>query len=79
MIYITVEIWPNGNETEKRTFGRMVIANQGSGTILRGDYAFVIAGKQKILKGGVGSVKNFPRKSKNVWHLLHRVLEEYIA
>ena len=79
MIYVTVEIWPNGRESEKRQLGRMVIANQGSGTMLRGDYAFVIEGKQRILKGGVGSVKNFPRKSKNVWHLLHKVLEEYMA
>jgi len=75
MIRVTVELVPHGDEKCARILCRGVIANDGSGTLLRGNYRFSLSQQGRpTVPSREGEVKDFPRLSKNVWHLLHRVL-----
>lgn len=77
MIRIKIElIHPLFGELMSKEIARAEIVNEGtSGTQRRGDYRFVLWGKRKTA-WRTGRIKDFPRKSSNVWLLLFKVLEE---
>lgn len=75
MIYVRVELWPRGDRSRARVLGEAEIANDGRGTVARGDYVV------RLLKWGVGRrtwrtgrVEGFARKSLGPWDLLFRSL-----
>jgi len=71
MIKITVELYPHGYSENIVKLGEIKIANDGTGTINKGNYKFNIdTGKKKNWK--TGEVKDFPRTSKNVFYLIKR-------
>ncbi len=75
MIVVTVELWPGGSNVGRKTLGRCIIANDGTGEDYRGNYTFTLSGK----RGGTlrdGEVKAFPRRRKDVWSLLMLCLKE---
>jgi hypothetical protein len=75
MIVIKIELWPLGFESHKKEIGRMLIDNQG-GTDARGDYRVRVLrkGTDRVLREG--EVKNYPRKSYNIWRLVCRALKD---
>lgn len=58
MIVVKIELWPRGLRHKARELGRVVIANEGTGTDERGNYkvalshAGVYAGQPGAWKGG---------------------------
>ena len=78
MIKITVELYPLGRESGKKTLGTAVIFNDATGTLTRGNYKAVFNGKRKK-KLRSGEVKNFPRLQKDVWDLLYLALEDAVG
>jgi len=86
VIVVKIEMWPKGDESRAREIGRTYIYNAG-GTAERGDYEVRVSRKakefkhepRKVLSGEgfarTGSVKDYPRKSYNVWRLITRALK----
>lgn len=83
MIEITVKIIPNGNKKQSRTIGIMHITNDGTGTILNGNYNYDIHNKECFFSEDnamieydkevyKGEIKDFPRELK-FWSLLQRI------
>lgn len=70
MLVVKLEIWPHGNEASAREVGRLLIANDGTGTEAVGNYTAVMEDASCRL---VGSVANFERK-RTVWRLVYRAL-----
>jgi hypothetical protein len=78
MIRVTVELVPHGREEHKRVLGRMVIANDGSGSPTAGNYEAAATGKApRVWKNA--TVRGFPRKRLLAWDLLYRVLHEMVG
>ena len=87
MIRVTVELVPYGIEEDARVIATMKIANDGIRSRLTngkvGDYNVYVTTVNK--RGGkcrdwkTGEVKNFPRKSKNVWYLIKRALDAILG
>ena len=76
MIRITIELIPPlVTGLKGKEIARAEIVNVGTGTKQRGDYRYALWGKQ-AKAWRVGEIKDFPRKSYNVWLLLLRVLKE---
>lgn len=77
MIRVTVELVPRGDESRARILCRGLIVNDGSGTLRTGNYRFSLSqqGRPNV-QSREGEVKDFPRLSKNVWHLLRLVLNQ---
>jgi len=76
MIRITVEIYPpliTGRS--RKTIAKALIVNDGSGTKKRGNYRAKLWLKRKSVWKEI-EIKNFPRKSYNVWKLIKRMLNE---
>ena len=66
---------PGGRSENKRLLAQAIIANDGTGTDSRGNYfANLFLTRDKVWK--TVRIKDFPRKSYNVWKLLQRVLKE---
>jgi hypothetical protein len=79
VIVVKVEMWPGGDESRAYELGSAVIVNDGKGTPDRGNYTAGFhrgAGKATRRTTKFGEVKDFPRKSLNVWHLIARCLKE---
>lgn len=81
MIRVTVELWPFGWETNKRTIAVLDVYNDGTGTPERGNYKFRVYRRPGVkrplsAKGRSGEVKNYPRQAYPVWELIRRVLNE---
>lgn len=77
MLRVTVELVPGG-VGEPVVIGTAIIANDLEQTMVnrrRGSYRFRIYGKRNRLMR-VGTIRDYPRLSKNVWHLVARVLNE---
>jgi hypothetical protein len=75
MIRVTIEMLPKGDESRKRHLGTVEIANDGTGSALRGNY------KVRLSKWGrpatdwmTGAVKDFARRSQGPYDLLLRAL-----
>lgn len=84
MIVVKVEMWPQGDESRKYPLGRTYIYNAG-GTAKRADYEVRVCRKgsydvrpRDLVEGNgftrVGNVKDWPRKSYNIWRLILRAL-----
>lgn len=74
MIKVTVEL-QSAKTGETTLLGTAVIANDGFGTSSRGTYGAIFGLKRKRHWRGA-YVEGFPRKSKNVWHLLRELLND---
>ena len=81
MIRITVEMLPGGYEENKKTIASAVIYNTAEFPPghTRGHYKarLYLRNKKKIWR--TATTRNFPRKSKNVWYLLKRILEDALG
>ena len=76
MIKITVEFCPpllTGKS--RKVIAQAIIVNDGTGTEKRGNYRFTLWLKKRDFWHN-GTVKDFPRKSYNVWKLIRRILDE---
>ena len=75
MIKITIEVWPRGFETNKRTVATAIIANDISGTKTNGNYWAKLYKRRKAPWKEV-KITGFPRQKLSVWELLYRILKE---
>lgn len=77
MLRVTVELVPWGVESEKKTLGTMIIANDGTGTHQRGNYNVRRYGRRGITKKPLreARVENWPRLSRSVWELVRTCLD----
>jgi hypothetical protein len=80
MIRITIELLPFGFEENKRHLGTITIANDASDTLTSGNY------KAKLSQSGESArpwketyIKDFPRKQRNAYDLLYRVLKQVVG
>ena len=76
MIKITIEAHPpllTGKR--KKIIAQAIIVNDGTGTEKRGNYKFTLWLKRHNFWHN-GTIKDFPRKSYNVWRLIKRMLNE---
>lgn len=74
MLVVNVELWPYGNESEKKTIAKMGIANDGtSGSSRIGNYVAVANTDRGDFE--VGAIKNHDRRY-DVWELVYRVIQE---
>lgn len=77
MIRVTVELLVRGSEENKRTIAVAEIANDGTGTLARGNYEYTLStqgrGRRKFREG---RVEGFERKRWNVWYLMSKVLRD---
>jgi len=77
MIRITVELCPpilTGKRT--KTIAKAIIINDGTGTEKRGNYKYTLWLRKNKPSWKKGEIKNFPRKSYNVFKLIKRMLNE---
>ena len=76
MIRITIELIPPllGGK-EKSIIAKAFIVNDGTGTPERGNYNYALWLKRKK-PWRTGKLLGFPKKSCNVWRLVHRILNE---
>lgn len=91
MLVVRIELWPHGEETKAREIGRTYIANVKSNG-KRADYKVAVCrrgtttcpwphgsdleNKKRPEPVRIGSVKNYPRTSYNVWRLVLRALRD---
>ena len=74
MLRVTIELVPHGDETRAREIGTMLIANDGEGTHVKGDYAYVYGyTDRRGVKFSTGTLKNFYR-SQGAWALIKKIL-----
>lgn len=76
MILIKIELMSAVDEKRNREIGRMVICNDGTGHEMRSDYIVQLmrrGTRDKVLK--TAEVKDYPRLSIPVWHLVARALK----
>ena len=76
MLRVTIELVPFGVESQKRTLGNLIIANDGTGTATRGNYKAVFFSRVGHRYHREYAVRGFPRQTKSAWNLLHRILKE---
>lgn len=87
MIVIRIEMWPQGDESRKRTLGVGHITNTGAQTLFtgatHGDYDVTLFKSPEYAKSpGVwkkGTVKRFPRSRLGPWDLLLQALVSAIG
>ena len=79
MIRIRIDLESAIGAKRSKTLCLAVIANDGSGSQNRGNYTFALSRQGSGKAWKTGKVLGFPRKRKNVWHLLKRCLDEAIA
>lgn len=76
MLRITVELVPFGKEAEKRLLGTATIVNDGTGSILSGNYyADFSKSRRPTVHWKRVEVKDFPRERYNHWRLLYLALK----
>jgi hypothetical protein len=74
MIRVTVELVPFGSGRPE-VIARATIGNDGTGTLEKGNYIYRLWTKrEKPLRSG--RITDYPRLSRNVWHLLKRALND---
>ena len=73
MVIIKAELHsPTGEITD---LGRLIITNDGSGTVSVGNYEVALRKAVTDVQYREARVLNFPRKTQGVWRLLHRSLD----
>lgn len=75
MIRITVEMFPGGDESRKRTLRTLEIANDATGTVETGHYSGVLHAEYTPPQGRRGRVRNFNRRRQSVWSLVGAFLK----
>ena len=74
MLRVTIELVPLGDESRAREIGIMLIANDGEGTTIKGDYAYAYGYTDgRGSKFSTGTLKNFYR-SQGAWALIKKIL-----
>jgi hypothetical protein len=73
MIHVQIHLLSAVNG-KKTLIGEAVIANDGTGTVRNGNYKAKFASKRSGKVWAEAAIQNFPRLSRNVWFLLHRLL-----
>jgi hypothetical protein len=74
MIVVKVELWPKGDETQKRSLGTAFIINDGTGTLSHGNYIVMLARmKDATVPWRIGRVMNWARAG-SPWDLLSRAI-----
>lgn len=86
MIVVKIELW-SAVTHEVSEIGRMYIANDGSGTVDRGDYSVAVCRRgnteppRELIPDPMGKpaarlagVKDYPRLAYNVWRLIARAV-----
>ena len=74
MLRVTIELVPFGDESRAREIGIMLIANDGEGTTIKGDYAYAYGYTDgRGSKFSTGTLKNFYR-SQGAWALIKKIL-----
>lgn len=75
MLRVTLEIVPHGDERLAQVIGRLKIANDGTGTLERGNYTWALDDGKPHGEVRRGRVRGFPRAPRGgAWRLLRRVL-----
>ena len=75
MMRVTVELIPHGDESRKRTIGKMEIANDGSGDLSCGNYDGVLHAEYTDEDGRRGRVTGFNRQKQSCWTLVGAFLK----
>ena len=77
MIKVIVELWPGGFEELKERIGELDIYNDGQHPAhpKRGNYGVRMYRRNSRRVRRTGEVLDFPRQSKDVWHLIKRALD----
>lgn len=74
MLRVTIELVPFGDETRAKEIGIMLIANDGEGTHVKGDYAYAYGyTDRRGSKFSTGTLKNFYR-NQGAWALIKKIL-----
>ena len=78
MVRITIELIPDGDETQAKPLGKIVIVNDGTGTETAGNYTAEIGHTGRYIGRlpdpyKVATVKNFNRRH-SIYALLQKVL-----
>lgn len=74
MIKVTVELVSAIDPSRSRLLGTAIIANDGAGSVTRGNYNAQFYGGTGG-SGKQGRVENYPRKAVSIWNLLRRSIE----
>jgi hypothetical protein len=70
-----MELFPRGGTKGRRVLGTVIIVNDGTGTIKRGNYVWRIASSNgRTLRSG--TLTNYPREAYHPTVLLKRVLDK---
>ena len=75
MLIVRVELWPHGDELRKEEIGKLVIANDGTGTAVFGNYDIELSEKERETEKG--RVETYFRKH-SVWVLVKRALDQLL-
>ena len=79
MIRVTVEVVPGGTG-HPTTLGTIIIANDLATSLetegRRGSYRYRFIGRNARLLNRSGRVADWPRRSKPIWNLVHKVLTD---
>lgn len=78
MLRVTIELVPNGDEELAQNIATMLIANDNTGTLKTGNYAYVYDYSDRPDDPEIGLVKRFPRND-GAWALISRVLRDRFA
>lgn len=70
MLIIKIELWPHGDCSRSRELGRVAIANDGSGSLDKGNYKVVCLSKNGKRALRSGTVHNWSRRSRFVYELV---------
>lgn len=80
MIRVTIELVKHGDETQTSHLGTIEIWNDATGTPTRGNYKFLLSRKGHPKSSWqAGMVKDFPRRARNSYDLLYRVLRTAVG
>lgn len=75
MIVCTIELWPLGDELQKESLGKVIIVNNGEGTLTHGDYNVIMLTRHNPPRvWRRGKIENFPRQRLGAYDLLLRAL-----
>lgn len=74
MIVVEVKLVSAIDESRSRTLGKMMIANDGTGSKTKGNYNATVVGPNGGYGKG-GRVLNYPREAVAIWNLIRRACE----
>lgn len=78
MIYVRIELWPQGDASKKHVLAEGTISNDGTGTPAYGNYD-VSLGNRAGRFWKRGRVENFPRNRLSPWDLLYRAIRASVG